>query len=159
MGIYMGKRKCVVCVMDSDGKILEESSYDNTSKAASGFAKRILLRASLVAKCHIGSAASRGMKQILRYQMSLVQDRTRAINYVHTLTDKYDINPKDGGFNVWSERVLRYLEGTDGMACHDRFILEQSIPKIRHYNDKIKLTQEQSGITSATATPRRYCRA
>ena len=102
-----------------------------------------LLRASLVAKCHIGSAASRDMKQILRYQMILVQDRTWAINYVHTLTDKYDINPKDGGFNVWSEKVLRYIEGTDGMAYHDRFILEQSISKIRHYNDEIKLTQEQ----------------
>lgn len=34
----MGKRKCVTCVMGSDGKILEESSYDNTSKAASEFA-------------------------------------------------------------------------------------------------------------------------
>ena len=203
IGIDIGKRKCVTCVMDSDGKILEESSYDNTSKDASAFARRMgvqylpckavcestgnhwiktadaferegipfelanpfkikaiawasikndtidartlahLLRANLVAKSHIGSAESRGMKQILRYQMILVQDRTRAINYVHTLTDKYDINPKDGGFNVWSEKVLKYLEGTGGMACHDRFILEQSISKIRHYNDGIKQTREQ----------------
>ena len=30
-----------------------------------------LLRADLVAKCHIGSAKSRGMKQILRYHMNL----------------------------------------------------------------------------------------
>ncbi len=41
IGTDMGKRKCVTCVMGSDGKILEESSYDNTSKAASEFAGRM----------------------------------------------------------------------------------------------------------------------
>ena len=29
--------------------------------------------------------------------MSVVQDRTAVINFVHTLTDKYDIDPKNGG--------------------------------------------------------------
>ena len=72
-----------------------------------------LLRSNLIPSCHIGSAESMGIKQILRYQIRLVQDRTRAINFVHTLTDKYDVNPKDGGKNVWTKRVLAYLEEAD----------------------------------------------
>ena len=30
IGIDINKRKCVVCVMDDKGKILEETAYDNT---------------------------------------------------------------------------------------------------------------------------------
>ncbi len=200
IGIDIGKRKCVACVMEHDGVILEESSYDNTAKDALEFAtsakarygtcravcestgnhwiktidafehvgipialanpfkiKAIasasikndtidartlahLLRSNLIPACHIGSAESRGIKQILRYQIRLVQDRTRAINFVHTLTDKYDVNPKDGGKNVWTKRVLAYLEEADVESPHDRFVLDRCIAKIRHYNDEIKKT-------------------
>ena len=81
-----------------------------------------LLRSNLIPACHIGSAESRGEKQVIRYQIRLVQDRTRAINFIHTLTDKYDVNPKDGGSNVWAKRVLRYLEEVDVKSSHDRFM-------------------------------------
>ena len=39
IGIDIGKKKCVVCVMDSDGTVLEESSYDNQYDEATKFAK------------------------------------------------------------------------------------------------------------------------
>ena len=38
IGIDIGKRKCVTCVMDADGIIPEESWYHNTSGSASEFA-------------------------------------------------------------------------------------------------------------------------
>ena len=69
-----------------------------------------LSRADLVASCHIGSAKTRGIRQILRYEMSMVQGRTAVINFMHTLTDKYDIDPKDGGSTIWREKTLKYIE-------------------------------------------------
>ena len=30
IGIDISKKKCIVCVMDDKGKILEETAYDNT---------------------------------------------------------------------------------------------------------------------------------
>ena len=41
IGIDIGKKKCVICIMDASGKILEETSYDNTKKDAERFAKRV----------------------------------------------------------------------------------------------------------------------
>ena len=41
IGIDIGKKKCVACIMDASGKILEETSYDNTKKDAEKFAKHM----------------------------------------------------------------------------------------------------------------------
>ena len=41
IGIDIGKKKCVICIMDASGKILEETSYDNTKKDAERFAKHM----------------------------------------------------------------------------------------------------------------------
>ena len=41
IGIDIGKKKCVICVTDERGKVLEESSYENTAKDALKFAVRV----------------------------------------------------------------------------------------------------------------------
>ena len=41
MGVDIGKRNCVVCIMDSDGSIIEETKYDNTLDHAKSFASYI----------------------------------------------------------------------------------------------------------------------
>ena len=198
IGIDIGKRKCVTCVMDADGTVLEESWYHNTSGSASEFAARAkaeygtckavcestgnhwvktadafesvgiplelanplktkaiawasikndtidartlahLLRAGLVAGCYIGSAKTRGIKQVLRYEMSVVQDRTAVINFVHTLTDKYDIDPKSGGNMIWREKTLKYLDAAQLKDPSDQFVLDQCISRIRYYNGQIR---------------------
>ena len=40
IGIDIGKRKCVTCVTDADGTVLEESWYHNTADGACRFAAR-----------------------------------------------------------------------------------------------------------------------
>ena len=42
IGIDIGKRRCIVCIMDEDGAVLEETGYDNTSAAAAALAKRAM---------------------------------------------------------------------------------------------------------------------
>ena len=41
IGIDISKRKCVVCIIDDKGKILEEIAYDNTLTDAKEFAGRM----------------------------------------------------------------------------------------------------------------------
>ena len=41
IGIDISKKKCVVCVMDDKGKILEETAYENTLADAKEFAGRM----------------------------------------------------------------------------------------------------------------------
>ncbi|MDG6904848.1 MAG: transposase [Nitrososphaerota archaeon] len=42
IGIDIGKKKCVTCLMEQDGTILEQSSYPNTLLDAYRFAKHAL---------------------------------------------------------------------------------------------------------------------
>lgn len=51
MGVDIGKRNCVVCIMDSDGSIIEETKYNNTLDQAESFA-------SYIKKKHGGSGKS-----------------------------------------------------------------------------------------------------
>ena len=97
-----------------------------------------LLRADLIPQCHIGSVESRGIRQMIGYRRTLVQDRTKSISYLHSLTDKYDVNPKDGGCNIWSNEALAYLDGVRPWCPSDQIVLERCISKIRYYNDEIK---------------------
>ena len=41
IGIDISKKKCIVCVMDDKGKILEEAAYENTLADAKEFACRM----------------------------------------------------------------------------------------------------------------------
>ena len=203
IGIDIGKRKCVTCIMDADGNILEESWYRNTLGGIREFAERVtaeygpckavcestgshwtktadvfedagiplelanplktkaiawasikndtvdartlahLLRTGLVAGCHIGSAKTRGMKQIIRYEMSMVQSRTAVINFTHALTDRYDIDPKNGGNTIWREKALKYLETVQLKDPSDQFVLEQCISRIRYYNGQTRRLDAQ----------------
>ena len=48
--IDIGKRRCIVCIMDEDGAVLEETGYDNTSAAAAALAKRAM---AAYGKCQV----------------------------------------------------------------------------------------------------------
>ena len=41
IGADIGKRNCVVCVMDSNGSIIKETNYNNTMEQAESFASSI----------------------------------------------------------------------------------------------------------------------
>ena len=41
VGIDIGKRRCIVCIMNEDGFIVERTGYDNTLEDARKFAQKI----------------------------------------------------------------------------------------------------------------------
>ena len=40
IGIDIGKRRCIVCIMDRNGTVLKETGYENTYAAATAFARK-----------------------------------------------------------------------------------------------------------------------
>ncbi len=155
IGIDIGKRRCIVCIMNLNGTVLEETGYENTYAAATAFAGKArreygkcqvvcesmgnlwikayeafedrgipielanpmkvraiaeasvktdkvdartlahLLRTNLIARCHVAERGVRGVRQLLRERNNLVKARTQAVNRLHNLLDRYDLNPKD----------------------------------------------------------------
>ena len=53
-----------------------------------------LLRTNCIPECYIGSAELRGKKEMIRYGTKMIRERTTTINFMHTLTDKYDVDLK-----------------------------------------------------------------
>ena len=102
-----------------------------------------LLRSDLVASCYIGDSKSRGKKQLIRHAIRLVHDRTRVINSLHSLTDKYDVDPKNGGSSVWREKALSYLDGVHLEDPSDQFVMERCVSQIRSLNGEIAKTDEE----------------
>jgi len=112
IGTGIGKRKCFVCVMDGAGRVLEETSYDNTMRQAQQFAERTGRRyGTCRAVCE-----SAGNMRIRTYEtlkgcgmpVQLANPPgTGAIAEARTRTDRIDA------------RTLAYLLRGDPMAsCH-----------------------------------------
>ncbi len=102
-----------------------------------------LLRSDMLATCHIGTAGERGSKQLFRYQVGLVRDRTGVINSTHSLLDKYDVDPKKGGRTIWRPKTLAYLDTIRLTDYADQFVLEGRLSKIRHCNGEIGKANEK----------------
>ena len=54
-----------------------------------------------------GRKGVRGVRQLLRERNNLVKARTQAINRLHNLLDRYDLNPKDFAQDIWREKALK----------------------------------------------------
>ena len=91
----------------------------------------------------IGTVTSRGKKQLIRYEIRLVQDRIRLINFLHSLTDKYDVNPKEGGSVIWRAKTLKFLDGVVLGDPSDQFVLESCTSRIRHINSEIDKSRQE----------------
>ena len=97
-----------------------------------------LLRTGMAPACYIGSTESRGIKQVIRYEIREVQKRTNSINYLHSLTDKHDVDPTKGGSSIWCEKALKYIEGMRLKDPFDQIVLKECVSEIRQYNERIK---------------------
>lgn len=95
-----------------------------------------LLRADLVAQCHVPAWKTRDQKQILRHRESLVQDRTKIANRLHNLLDKYDVQII--GIHITGVKNLQWLTEQKLPRTGDDYILHQCIKQIRQLNEDIK---------------------
>ena len=94
-----------------------------------------LLRSDLVAECYIASREIREDRLLLRLRINLVQDRTRVMNRVHSLLDKYDvICDYNNIFGVKGTRWLKSLK----LSHNDQILLHEYVMQIEFLNNEIK---------------------
>jgi transposase len=90
-----------------------------------------LLRSDLVAECYIASREIREDRLLLRLRINLVQDRTRVMNRVHSLLDKYDVKcDYDNIFGVKGKSLK--------LSDNDKILLHEYVMQIVFLNTEIK---------------------
>ena len=97
IAVDIGKRKCVVCITDKDGSILEETRYDNTLQEAERFASHLDKKYDN-RKCHAvcESTANMWLKTYEAFEKNGIDVKlanpmkTKAIAEARIKTDKLD---------------------------------------------------------------------
>jgi len=95
VAVDTGKRRCVTCIMDQDGSILDTGSYPNTTSDASRYA-RLIVEKYGECKAVVESTGSVWMKTYEAFEANGVMVKlanpvkTRAIAEARVKTDKLD---------------------------------------------------------------------
>jgi transposase len=96
-----------------------------------------LLRANLVAPCYVPPAEVRELRSLIRHRMSLVRDRTRIKNRVHSLLDKYELEGFSGT-DLFGKTGMAWLKGIGSeLSKVDQMILDATIREVEVLNQLI----------------------
>ena len=106
-----------------------------------------LLRSNLIAESYIAPPDKvREDRSLLRLRINLVSDRTRVMNRVHSLLDKYDLKCKyDHIFGVNGIRWLKSIE----LKGNDQIQLANYIHSIEFLNSEITLIEKQISLEAS----------
>lgn len=106
-----------------------------------------LLRSNLIAaESYIAPENVREERSLLRLRINLVSDRTRVMNRVHSLLDKYDLKCKyDHIFGVNGIKWLKSIE----LKGNDHVQLANHIKSIEFLNSEIILIEKQISIEAS----------
>jgi transposase len=124
-----------------------------------------LLRSNLIAESYIAPNNVREDRSLLRLRINLVSDRTRVMNRVHSLLDKYDLKCRyEHIFGVNGIRWLKSikLKGNDQVQLvnyiHNIEFLNSEITQIEKeisteasQNENVKILMSMSGIDCFSA--------
>ena len=72
-----------------------------------------------------------------------MQERTRAINRVRSLLDRYDLDPKEAGSDLWREGALKWLASKHLDDPNDDLVLHQHVRNIGHLGEEIRLVENE----------------
>jgi transposase len=89
----------------------------------------------LIPESYVAPDSIREDRSILRLRINLVQDRTRVVNRVHSLLDKYDAN-YDGSHLV-GKKGLNWLKSLKLAGNNDQVQLNNYISNIEFLNNEI----------------------
>ena len=105
-----------------------------------------LLRSNLIAESYIAPDKVREDRSLLRLRINLVSDRTRVMNRVHSLLDKYDLKCKyDHIFGVNGIRWLKSIK----LKGNDYVQLANYIHNIEFLNSEIIQIEKQISVEAS----------
>lgn len=93
-----------------------------------------LLRSNLIPESYVAPDSIREDRSILRLRINLVQDRTRVVNRVHSLLDKYDVNYSCS--HLFGKKGLKWLKSLK-LNGNDQVQLNNHINNIEFLNNEI----------------------
>ena len=86
-----------------------------------------LLRMDMIPKCHVPSAHVRMIRSTIRQRITMVQDRTRTINRIHSLLDAHGV--QFFAYKLYSKKSIDRLESVRFSNRSDTMILQRYINK------------------------------
>ena len=219
IGIDIGKKKCVVCVMDAKGNVLEETEYENTIHGATRFAERMrtkyrgkgrihaacestgtmwhktfnafeavgisiylantfkmkiisdtgdaktdkidaykiadTLRLQKVPKCHVPSSHTRGVRQMIRYQIRKVRERTATVNFTRDCLERYDYTIKG---SLYLKKNLEKMSEIKLDGAED-VVFQGCVAKIRTDTEEIEKLRRKIEATVAASEDARLIKS
>ena len=99
-----------------------------------------LLRSDLIAESYIAPDNVREDRSLLRLRINLVSDRTRVMNRVHSLLDKYDL--KCNYSHIFSIKGIMWLKNVE-LKGNDQIQLVNHIKNIEFLNSEIHQIEKQ----------------
>lgn len=94
-----------------------------------------LLRSNLIPESYVAPDDVREDRSIMRLRINLVQDRTRVVNRIHSLLDKYD-ESYDGGSHLTCKKGMNWLKSLK-LDGNDQVQLINYISNIEFLNNEI----------------------
>ncbi|MDE0266258.1 MAG: IS110 family transposase [Thaumarchaeota archaeon] len=94
-----------------------------------------VLRMGSIPECYVPSAHTRGIRNMVRQHVRLVQARARVVNQVHNLLDAH--GRAVHATNMYSQKALSCLDSLSLGDAQDDFVLRQCARRIRHYTGEI----------------------
>ena len=80
---------------------------------------------------------------LLRERNNLVKARTQAINRLHNLLDRYDLNPKDFAQDIWREKALKALDSMSLADPSNDYVLHRYVRGIKHHSAELGLLEKK----------------
>ena len=101
-------------------------------------AKKIaqILRMDMIPECYVPELRVRGIRAMVRQRIRIGQDRTRVINRLHSMLDRYDVDIDAA--NMYGKKALAQLEAVTLDSSHDALVLEQYVRQIRHFTEEME---------------------
>ncbi len=99
-----------------------------------------VLRMDMIPECYVPPANIRGIRQMVRQRIRIVQDRTRVINRVHALLDRYDVAVE--ATDMYSAKATEQLESAGLGSAHDEMVLQQCVRQMRNLTEEIAVMDE-----------------
>ena len=108
----------------------------------------IYLDQNLVAECYIADKETREDRSLLRLRTNLVQDRTRVINRIHSLLDKYDDDMNFNYSKIFGIKGLQWLKDLK-VTGNDQILLHEYIEQIEFLTREIKNMESKIRIDAS----------
>ena len=144
VGIDIGKKDCVICVVDRDGNVLERSKYPNKREAAAEFAKHVL---SKYGKC---SAVCESTSKMWMKTYEVFEEHNIPVILGNPIRMKMSQSGAKTD-KIDAEKLANRLRMNDVPECYvypkdARRILDLMRLRIRLVRDRTRVLNRQSSI-------------